>query len=291
MVATTAGGTSASSTADQFTYVPPPTISGVAPAKGPTTGGKMITVTGTNLTGATVVFGTTPATNVQVNGAGTSLTATSPSGTGTVDVVATTPGGSSATSTADQFTYVPPPKITGVSPNSGPLAGGTVVTITGTNLAKATVAFGTSAATNVVINGTGTSLTAISPPGSGRVDVKATTAGGTSAVTSADQFTYLGVPAVSGIAPVSGKAGGNTTVTITGTNLAGATSVNFGANPATSFTVERTGDFDYDFFPGRGRHRGRAGHQSTRDLRSVQHRSVPLYQSDSVHSRGEPVRR
>ena len=36
----------------------------------------------------------------------TTITADSPAGTGTVDVTVTTPGGTSATSAADQFTYI-----------------------------------------------------------------------------------------------------------------------------------------------------------------------------------------
>ena len=78
----------------------------VAPSTGPAAGGTSVTITGTNLTGASAVhFGANAATGVVVNSA-TSVTATSPAGTGTVDVTVTTPGGTSATSSADQFTYV-----------------------------------------------------------------------------------------------------------------------------------------------------------------------------------------
>ena len=44
-------------------------------------------------------------------------------------------------------------------------------------------------------------------------------------------------PAVTGISPASGFSSGGTQVTITGANLAGATSVNFGATAATGFSV------------------------------------------------------
>ena len=45
-----------------------------------------------------------------------------------------TAGGTSATSAADQYTYIVPPvpTVTNVSPTSGPVTGGTTVTITGT---------------------------------------------------------------------------------------------------------------------------------------------------------------
>ncbi len=123
------GGTLATSSADQFTYVAAPAVTAISPAAGPTNGGTAVTITGSGFTGATAVdFGTVAATNLDVV-SDTEVTATSPAGTGTVDVTVTTPGGESATSTADEFTYM---SVTAVSPSAGPLAGGTTVTITGT---------------------------------------------------------------------------------------------------------------------------------------------------------------
>jgi uncharacterized surface protein with fasciclin (FAS1) repeats len=103
---TTAGGTATKGT---FTYTttPPagaPTITSFTPTSGTT--GTSVTITGTNLTGATVVkFGTANATSFNVVSA-TSITAVVGSGaTGKVSV--TTPGGT-ATSTGD-FTFNTPP--------------------------------------------------------------------------------------------------------------------------------------------------------------------------------------
>ena len=69
----------------------------------------------------------------------TKIVVVSPAGAvGTVDVTVTTAGGASATSTADRFTYyVPAPTVTTLSPTTGPTVGGTMVTITGTNLTGA----------------------------------------------------------------------------------------------------------------------------------------------------------
>jgi len=93
----------------------------------------MVTVNGTGFTGATAVdFGPNPATDLNVVNA-TTITADSPAGTGSVDVTVTAPGGTSATSTADQFTYAP--SISSISPTAGTVRGGTVVTITGTGFA------------------------------------------------------------------------------------------------------------------------------------------------------------
>ena len=144
---TTAGGTSATSAVDQFTYLALPTVTGISPSTGSGAGGTSVTITGTNFTGATKVnFGGVAAASFTVNSA-TSITATSPAGSGTVDVIVTTPGGTSATSAADQFTFTAvPPTVTSISPNAGPVAGGTQVTINGTNFfAGATVKFGNTA--------------------------------------------------------------------------------------------------------------------------------------------------
>jgi hypothetical protein len=87
-------------------------------------------------------------------------------------------------------TTAPAPAVTGVSPNSGPAAGGTTVTITGANLTAATaVNFGSVAATGVTVNSS-TSITATSPAGNGTMDVTVVTPAGTSTTSQADQFTY-----------------------------------------------------------------------------------------------------
>jgi hypothetical protein len=91
-------------------------------------------------------------------------------------------------------TAPPAPVVTGVSPASGPAAGGTAVTVSGSNLSAGNVSFGTAPATRVSC--AAGSCTATSPTGSGTVDVTVKTAGGVSAASAADQFTYQ--PAVPG---------------------------------------------------------------------------------------------
>ena len=101
-----------------FTYNAPapgaPTVSSVSPNSGPTTGGTAVTITGTNfVSGASVSFGGTLATNVNVVSA-TSLTATTPAhAAGAVNVVVTNPDNQSGTLT-NGFTYnAPPPPPSG----------------------------------------------------------------------------------------------------------------------------------------------------------------------------------
>ncbi len=155
----------------------PPTLSGISPQSGPWTGGTTVTLTGTNLENASQVqFG---AFNGGIlSDSDTQITAMSPTGSGSVNVSVTTPYG---TVSNEQFTYIPPPPptLSGISPSSGPRAGGTTVTLTGTNLQFiASVNFGSTYVTPQTISGT--QVTAIAPPGSGTVAVFVSGPGGQS---------------------------------------------------------------------------------------------------------------
>jgi serine/threonine-protein kinase len=146
------------------------------------------------------------------------------------------------------------PAVTGVSPASGSTMGGSTVTISGTSLAGASVvSFGGVAGT--ITADSGTRITVTSPPrtvtvastdsitdpgtqiggtGAGTVNITVTTPVGTSKITAADRYTYTAPrPAVRGASPDGGSTAGGTTVTITGTGLAGATVVRFGSAAAT----------------------------------------------------------
>ena len=136
LTVTTSGGTSATSSADKFTFGVTPVVTGVSPNAGPLGGGTVVTVTGTGFVvgASTALFGVTAGTSVTC-GSTTSCTVASPvEVAGQVDLTVTTISGTSATSGADKFTYRVAPVITGISPSAGPLAGNTVVTITGTGL-------------------------------------------------------------------------------------------------------------------------------------------------------------
>jgi hypothetical protein len=174
------------------TITPAPTVTGVDPKSGTPAGGTSVVITGSDLANASAVdFGGIPAT-VTADSA-TSITATSPPGTGTVDITVTTPDGTSATSTADQYSYaltVPPPTLSAVSPSGGPVTGGTSVTVTGDNLGDATaVDFGPGNPGTITADSS-TSVTATSPAGTGTVDVTATTPSGTTVPSRPDQFTF-----------------------------------------------------------------------------------------------------
>ena len=140
------------------------------------------------------------------------------------------------TSTSTTAAPAPAPTVAGLSTSAGPAAGGTSVTITGTNLTGATsVTFGGTPATGVTVN-SATSITATTPAhAAGAVDVAVATAGGTATLTGS--YTYVAAPTISSVGPDMGPSVGGWSVVINGTNLTGATSVTFGGIPATSFTV------------------------------------------------------
>ena len=136
----------------------------------------------------------------------TQIEAVTPPGTGTVTVIVGTPGGASDFNTAQHFTYLAPTLDT-VTPSSGPSVGGTPVVITGTGFLDAGgVRFGTTPATNMQIV-SATEIHVVSPPGSGTVDVTVGGPAGFSATSAADQFTYVGAPAVTAMAPIAPDSG------------------------------------------------------------------------------------
>jgi hypothetical protein len=181
-------------------YLPPPSVTGVSPNAGPLAGGQSISITGSNFTpDASVSVGGAGATGVVYNSA-TSIGATvpaAPGGTeGQYDVLVTQASGSSPTSANDRYQYEAVPVVTGLSPATGPAAGGTSVTITGTSFYSQdptlTVWFGSNQATSAVVT-TSTTITAVAPSGIALsvVDVQVTDSGGTSApAPPGDSYTY-----------------------------------------------------------------------------------------------------
>ncbi len=217
----------------------------MSPATGSTAGGTGVTITGSNFTGASAVtFGTVAATTYSVTNSG-SIAATAPmASAGTVDVRVTVNGVTSAVNEpGDEFTYSvpPPPTVTAVSPATGSTAGGTGVTITGSNFTGASaVTFGTVAATTYSVTNSG-SIAATAPMASaGTVDVRVTVNGVTSAVNEpGDEFTYK-VPTTGTITAVGTLAsveGSGTSTLAVSPKTAGDVLVVFAQTSAAGFTV------------------------------------------------------
>ncbi|MDX3224701.1 beta strand repeat-containing protein [Streptomyces sp. ME19-01-6] len=207
-----------------------PSVTGVNPSSGPA--GTAVVITGSGFTGTTQVrFGTALASFTVVSA--TQINATVPTGSGTVQITVTTPNGTSTQNVTFSYASATAPTLTSLNPASGPAGGGNSVVITGTGFTGTTqVLFGTTAATAFTVN-SATQITATAPAGSGSVQVKVTTPGGSSNTLT---YTYSTAPAISSLNPASGPQAGGNTVVITGTNLATTTSVHFGAT-AVGFTV------------------------------------------------------
>lgn len=243
MVEVTNADLQSGSRSNAFTYTPAPspTVSGVSPNTGSTGGGTPVVISGTNfVSGATVRFGNSLATSVVVTSS-TRITAVSPArSAGAVTVTVANPDGQSG-SRANSFTYVttPAPSVTSVSPSTGPLAGGVLVTITGRDFQPGAVAAfgGVNAQSTVYVSST--HLQAVTPPRSttGNVAVRVTNTDGRSGSRS-NAFTYANpTPTVTSVTPSGGTTAGGTNVTIIGTNFFAGTTVTFGGTSATDVIV------------------------------------------------------
>ena len=169
-----------------------PTVTAVSPTLAPTKGGGTVTLTGTAYDRvSSVTFGGVPATVVTRLSA-TQLRVTLPAhAEGDVDVRVTTPGGTSVVVPAGRFTFQDPPVVASVYPGSGPLAGGTVVTLRGTSFTDVrNVLFNGVAATSFT-RVSATQLSAVVPAriATGTIPIRVTTRAGT--VVRYDGFTYV----------------------------------------------------------------------------------------------------
>ncbi len=229
-------------------------MAAVTPALGATSGGLGITITGSGFSsGATVSIGGSPATSVAV----ASADVHHGDDAGPRGWRGGRRGDQSRRSgrpPAGGFTYdapvVPAPSIAAVAPTSGPEAGGTVVTITGSGFVPgATVSFGTAAATAVSVTGSG-SLRATAPARSaGSVDVVVANPDGQTARMNG-VFSYVGsapappppsapvAPTVTAVSPASATTAGGTAVTVTGSGFAAGATVSFDGTPGSNVVVQ-----------------------------------------------------
>ncbi|MCC7366417.1 MAG: IPT/TIG domain-containing protein [Dehalococcoidia bacterium] len=261
VIVTVAGQPTANTPADDF-YYSAPKVNAIEPNAGPTAGGNTVVIKGFNFTTNTEVwFGPTLATGlVFVSQLEIQVVVPARAAEGAVPVkIRTNCVDIDANGLTDNecsvneppleptYTYTNGPIVTVVNPNTGPVTGGTIVIITGTNFPASpvgvSVLFGDTPAISFNINGP-TQMTAISPPraeaGQVNITVKPAT-GMTSPAAPGALFAYTSAtPVITGITPNSVPNTGNVTVVITGMGLSGAqcpAGVMFGIIPATSCTV------------------------------------------------------
>jgi hypothetical protein len=161
--------------ANGFTYDWAPTVTGIEPALGSSLGGLDVTLSGGGFDVAaagplSVLFGSTPATDVRIQG-GSSLVCRVPPGPPATRVPVTV-ANARGSSTLDGFVYHPQPTLVGVEPSTGPPEGGTSVTLRGSGFAAndagaAVVRFGASSASGVSVVDDAT-VRCTAPPGPSR---------------------------------------------------------------------------------------------------------------------------
>jgi len=238
----TAGGASIVATTEITATVPSGAATGpitVTTSKGScTTGSNFVTGTGPFITDFSPAIGLqntyvtinglnlSSATSVTVNGKREEITATTPvqicltNNPGTGPIKVTTTAGSATSST--DFTNTTAPYVTDFYPVVGPP--GTTVTIDGLNFASATsVKFGTVPAKFTATAGTQISA-AVPTTSTGSYDIVVTSSAGS--YTTSSNFTLTGdAPVITSFTPTNGARG--MSVTLTGANFTGATSVKF----------------------------------------------------------------
>lgn len=207
-----------------FSFVRPPTVSSFTPPHAGS--GFTVDINGSDFSGATAVsFGDVPANSFTIISP-TLIKATVGNGA-SGDVRVVTPGGSGAKT---GFIYRATPVVHSFFPQSA--STGTSVVISGWNLASITeVQFGGVAASSFTITSPNSITATVAAGSSGSVSVS--NSWGTASLAG---FNYVGnSPAIESVVPSIASAG--TTVTITGENLTGTSSVSFGGTPAASFSV------------------------------------------------------
>jgi hypothetical protein len=160
----------------------------------------VVTITGAGFDGvSSVLFDATAAISFTVVNS-TTITATAPAhAVGPVDITVVAFGGSGTGTGAGLYTYGAP-TVTSVSPEGGPIAGGTVVTITGAGFnGVSSVLFDATAAISFTIVNS-TTITATAPAHAfGTVDISVVGVGGTG--TGTGFYTYVAPPTVTSVAP------------------------------------------------------------------------------------------
>jgi alpha-tubulin suppressor-like RCC1 family protein/outer membrane protein OmpA-like peptidoglycan-associated protein len=208
------------------------------------TAGTPLTVTASSHTvalGAPVptISGTPSVQGVSRTGETCSTTYTQSSPAGTYPTTCT--GGSASgyvvSYVPGTVTVTPPPTVASVSPVSGPAAGGTSLTVTGTGfLSGASVTVGGAACASVTVV-SATSITCTAPAGAAGAQDVVVTNTDTQSGTGSGLFRYVAAPSVTSVSPSSGSTDGGASLTITGTGFLSGASVTVGGAACTSVAV------------------------------------------------------
>ena len=220
---------------DAFTFTLAQPLAGVDvlnawPHSGDVSGGEEVVITAygpTTLADTTVRFGSLLASIVSVDAVTHRTVVLSPAGAAGDQVDITIETSLGAASLEGAYTYTTVPAIAAVSPNKGPVAGGTTLSIDGSNLAGDVDVF-VGALPATILSQTDSSLEVATPPGSpGASSVRVISAGGEATATNA--FTYLPTngPEFYAVTPSYGAVAGNTLIHVYGAGFETGVRVRF----------------------------------------------------------------
>jgi hypothetical protein len=230
-------GQTGAALANAFAYNTPytPTVTSAAPNWGPISGNTLITVNGSNFqTGAIAQIGTAAGNlaNCMTTTvlSATQLTCLTPPGTyGAKIINVINPDGSFGSGASGVFSYSngQRPTVTFVTPNTGPVIGGTSVTVLGSNFMQGSLVQFSATNMNTINCPTtfvsATTLTCVTPPGAyGSFSVNVLNPdGGTMTTPVANAFAYfLGyAPIISSVSPSTGWVGGETKLSVIGSGF------------------------------------------------------------------------
>eukprot|EP00163_Fabomonas_tropica_P008375 TRINITY_DN17_c0_g4_i1.p1 TRINITY_DN17_c0_g4~~TRINITY_DN17_c0_g4_i1.p1 ORF type:complete len:4695 (+),score=879.62 TRINITY_DN17_c0_g4_i1:301-14385(+) len=208
----------------EFMYLHAPSVSVVSPAYGPVSGLTTVTVGGTNFTSYTSVYcrfdkDSAPATVINA----TAVSCDTPGvlqATQAVVEVSVDGGNTWTNGSVVTFTYEETLALLAINPQRGPAAGGTLVTMTGTdfpNTPSLSCRIGT---TIIPASYTSSSqLTCTTPAGTAGQAPVDISSNGEDWTSSFKTFQYDDVLSIISVEPTSGPAAGGTVVTLKGTAL------------------------------------------------------------------------
>ncbi|MCU0722747.1 MAG: IPT/TIG domain-containing protein [Planctomycetes bacterium] len=216
-----------------FAYLDRPVLLRAEPASGPSSGGTRVRVLGSGFReGATLRFGGSAASEVDVRDPSSATCLTPAHPAGAVEVSLSNPDGSAAALEAG-FRFVAPPAIDSVSPDRGPEDGGGRVVLSGTGFqAGASVSIGGTPCADCDGSEVPARIACRVPPGpSGRADVEVRNPDGQSCVLRGG-YLRARAPVLSSVSPERLPSGGGCELRLEGTGFAEGGEVFVGGRPA-----------------------------------------------------------
>lgn len=215
-----------------------PTITSISPTAGPSSGGTIVTIYGTDfgVSKNSVSIGGSACVGLTIINSTTLRCTTTAHSAGLASVSISNGAGESYTKDG-LFTYVAPPSVTSISPSAGSTLGSTLVTISGSDFSNgANITIGGTTCSGATVVSSTTITCTTSANSAGTFSVIVTNIDGQTGMLS-NAYTFQPAPTVTSITPSSGFSSGSTPVTINGTGFLTGAAVSFGGSNCNGVTV------------------------------------------------------